>query len=153
GLVRAGRPILPHPLRPAKISFQLAPLRPREAPEACKGNIRRVGTPIGLDPPAEIGTPPWTQPIAARQIPQYPQHLLLERSRSLFRRRASLGGVIPAARSHSRLTGRVHRNLDLPVGAIHLFVRRRILDGVLIAQVSRHLVRDPFHLRKLLREE
>src|ERR1035441_4826607 len=68
---------LTHPLRPAEIAEEFAPLPPGEGPELCEGDFFGVQSPVGLDAPAQVGTLPGAEPIAARETPQDANHHLL----------------------------------------------------------------------------
>jgi len=74
--------------------------------------------------------------------------------RALGRRRPLVGsGVIAAARSHRWAPRRIHRDLDRAIGAVHGGVARRVLDGVLAADVARHVRGNAIDLVQFLGEK
>ena len=53
---------------------ELVTFTPHEAPEFEEADLVHLEAAIGLDAPAQIGTAPRSQPVAARQAPGHPQH-------------------------------------------------------------------------------
>src|ERR1017187_3620202 len=127
---------------------------PGETPELRARDRLRIEPPGSPDAPSDIRTAPRAQPVTPRQAPEYPEHALPEGMRALRRHsRLVRSGIVTAARMRSRLPRRVHHHLDLPERAVQSRVGGRVLDGVLVADIVSHPLRDAVHLRKVLGEK
>src|ERR1700687_4086230 len=76
---------LTHPLRPAEVAREFAPLPPGETPELRARDLFGAQPPVGLDAPAQVRAAPRTEPVAARETPQDADHNLFVTDWSLIR--------------------------------------------------------------------
>src|SRR5712692_10336530 len=54
---------------------QMATLAPEEFPKLQKANLLHLHAAIGFNPPQQIRTPPWSQPVPAGRVPHISQHV------------------------------------------------------------------------------
>src|ERR1700730_8056033 len=112
----------------------------RPAFPGCKGTVRKIQRRPAIEPS-------WRH--ARYDI--WNEALL--RSRTFCRGRLIGRSVITAARTYRGIARRFNYDLDLPEGAIQSGIGRRVFDGLLIANVMRHLVRDAVDFGDVLGEK
>src|SRR3984957_4225617 len=98
-----------HALRPSQVSQQIAPFAPGESPEFLKADALRVKARVSLDPPAQVGTAPRRQPVAASERPKSAKHFTLT---TTWRRHSFLPGRASSRPSFGRGIGRHPESRD-----------------------------------------